>query len=93
MEIISEDAASFVKKLKRKKGKGICLFGGGELAKSLFADNLIDEIVLNIHPVLLGSGVPLFYETNRQIDLELIDCKAFKRGNIIVTYRVKKGKK
>jgi dihydrofolate reductase len=87
VEIISEDAAVFVKKLKRRKGKGICVFGGGELAKSLFAENLIDEIVLNIHPVLLGAGVPLFHETNRQIDLELLDCKTYKRGNMIVTYR------
>lgn len=90
VEIISEDAAAFVKKLKRRKGKGICLFGGGELAKSLFIENLIDEIVLNIHPVILGSGVPLFYEMNRQIELELIDCKSYKKGNIIVTYRVKR---
>lgn len=89
VEVISDDAAFFVKKLKQEKGKGICLFGGGELAKSLFIENLIDEIVLNIHPVLLGSGIPLFYETNRQIDLELIDCKTYKKGNIIVTYRVK----
>lgn len=89
VEIISEDAALFVKKLKQENGKGICLFGGGELAKNLFVENLIDEIVLNIHPVLLGSGISLFYETNRQIDLELIDCKTYKRGNIIVTYRTK----
>jgi dihydrofolate reductase len=36
VEIISEDAAGFVRKLKTQEGKGICLMGGGELAKSLF---------------------------------------------------------
>jgi hypothetical protein len=40
--------------------------GGGEPAKSLFEANVIDEIGLNIHPVLLGSGIPLFLPMERQ---------------------------
>ena len=90
VEIISEDAARFVRKLKRTKGKGIVVFGGGELAKSLFEAGLIDEVVLNIHPVLLGSGIPLFHEMKQQIDLELLDCKVLKGGYLAVTYRVKR---
>ena len=89
VEIVSVDAAKFVKAMKRKKGKGICLFGGGKLAMSLFNADLIDEIVLNIHPVLLGSGIPLFHKMDRQIDLELLDSQTNKRGNLIVSYRVK----
>lgn len=90
VEIISEDAAKFVKKLKNKKGKGIVIFGGGELAKGLFEADLIDEVVLNIHPVLLGSGIPLFHEMKRQINLELVDCKILKGGYLAVSYRVKR---
>jgi dihydrofolate reductase len=90
VEIVSEDAAEFVGKLKRGKGNGIVVFGGGELAKSLFEADLIDEIVLNIHPVLLGSGIPLFHEMKRQIDLELLDCRVLKGGYLAVTYRVKR---
>jgi dihydrofolate reductase len=89
VDVISEDVARFVRKLKRKKGKGIVVFGGGELAKSLFEAGLIDEIVLNIHPVLLGSGIPLFHEMKQQIDLELLDCKVLAGGYLAVTYRVK----
>ena len=89
VEIVSEDAARFLKVMKRKKGKGICVFGGGELAKSLFVADLIDEIVLNIHPVLLGSGIPLFHEMGRQVDLELLQWQTNKKGNLIVSYRVK----
>ena len=63
--------------------------GGGLLAKPLFEANLIDEVGLHIHPVLLGSGVQLFHEMGRQIDLELIECKRFKNGCVSVTYRVK----
>ncbi|HYV25304.1 MAG TPA: dihydrofolate reductase family protein [Pyrinomonadaceae bacterium] len=89
VEIIREDAAEFVRKLKSQEGKDICVMGGGLLAKSLFEANLIDEIGLNIHPVLLGSGIPLFHEMSHQINLELLDCKPFKNGCVFVSYRVK----
>ncbi len=90
VEIVAEDAAKFVSELKKRKGKGIVVFGGGELAKSLFEADLIDEVVLNIHPVLLGSGIPLFHEMKKQIDLELLECKILEGGYLAVTYRVKR---
>jgi len=89
LEFISEDAAEFVRKLKVQDGKDICVMGGGLLAKSLFEANLIDEIGFNIHPVLLGSGIPVFHEMDHQIDLELLECKPLKNGCVMVTYRVK----
>jgi dihydrofolate reductase len=88
-EIIASDAVAFVRRLKREPGKDICVMGGGELARSLLEGGVIDEIGFNIHPVMLGQGVPLFHEMNRQIDLELIDCRAFKNGCVYVLYRVK----
>ena len=87
--VVRGDAVEFVRGLKEQGGKDICLMGGGELARSLFEAGLIDEIGFNIHPVLLGSGRPLFHPMSRQIDLELRECKAFKNGCVLVTYRVK----
>ena len=89
VEIVSEDAAAFVGKLKNEAGKDICVMGGGDFAKTLFEADLIDEIGFNIHPVLLGSGIPVFHEMNHQIDLELIECKPFKNGTVLISYRVK----
>jgi dihydrofolate reductase len=89
IEFISEDAAAFVRKLKDRKGKGIVVFGGGELARSLFAADLIDEIVLNIQPVLLGSGIPLFHPMKEQINLKLLRSQQLKNGGIVLTYRIK----
>ncbi len=89
VEIVRSDAGEFVRKLKQQKGKDICLMGGGDLARSLFEASVIDEIGFNIHPVLLGSGIPLFYEMSRQIDLELIECRPLKNGCVYVLYRVK----
>jgi dihydrofolate reductase len=89
VEIVSENAVEFVRKLKSEEGKEICVMGGGEFAKSLFEAELIDEIGFNIHPVLLGSGIPLFLEMKRQIDLELIESRQLKNGCVYVLYRVK----
>jgi len=89
VEVVSGDAVSFVKKLKQQNGKGIVVFGGGKLSHALLEAGLIDEIVLNIQPVLLGSGVPLFYPMKKQIDLKLLSSRALKNGGLTVTYRVK----
>jgi dihydrofolate reductase len=89
VEIIDTDAAEFVRDLKAREGKDICVMGGGLLAKSLFEADLIDEIGFNIHPVLLGQGIPLFHEMDHQIDLELLECRPFENGCVYVIYRVK----
>lgn len=89
VEIIGEDVVEFVRRLKTGEGKDIFVMGGGLLAKPLFEANLIDEVRVKVHPILLGSGIPLFHEMSHQIDLELIECKPYKNGCVSVTYRVK----
>ncbi len=87
---VNEDAAAYVRRLKEEKeGKDICVLGGGVLAKSLFEADVIDEIGFNVHPVLLGSGIPLFHEMSRQIDLELKECKQLSSGCVMLTYTIK----
>lgn len=86
---IISDAAGFVRELKSADGKDIWLNSGAGLARDFFAEDLIDEIVLNVHPVLLGAGVPLFPEIKRQIDLELASCKTYEQGLVLLTYRVR----
>jgi dihydrofolate reductase len=90
VEIISGDATEFVRQLRNQKGKGICIMGGGELASSLLEAELIDQIGLNVHPVLLGSGIPLFYQMNKQINLELLENRTLKNGCVYLLYRVKR---
>ena len=68
VEIIREDAVEFFRKLKTEQGKDIFVMGGGLLVKPLLEANLIDEFGVNIHPILLGSGIPLFHEIGHQID-------------------------
>ena len=88
--LVSEDAGDFVRQLKEQPGKGICVMGGGELAQSLFAAGVIDEVGLNVHPILLGSGVPFFRDAGRRISLELAESKVIDGGCVLSTYRVGK---
>lgn len=88
VELVSGDAVEFVRDLKRRPGKGICLMGGGELATSLLAADLVDQIGLNIHPVLLGSGVPTFRDPAHRIKLTLTECRTIEGGCILANYKV-----
>jgi dihydrofolate reductase len=90
LTFVADDAAAFVRTLKEAdEGKDIYVMGGGVLAKSLFEADLIDEIGFNIQPVLLGSGIPLFHQMSRQIDLELKEGRQLSKGCVYVTYKVK----
>jgi dihydrofolate reductase len=89
IQLISTDAGEFVRDLKRKKGKDICVLGGGDLARSLFAAGVIDEIGINVHPVLLGSGIPLFLDPGRQVDLKLVESRIIDGDCVLATYRLR----
>ena len=89
VQLVSADAGAFVRELKQRPGGGICVMGGGELATSLLAAGVIDEVGLNTHPILLGSGVPLFRNAGRRIPLELVESRTIEGGCVLATYRVK----
>jgi dihydrofolate reductase len=93
VEIIAEDAAVFVRKLKRQMGKDICVMGGGEIVTALLQAHLIDEVALNIHPVLLGAGIPLFRPMTSEIELERQECTPFANGCVFLRYRVRPSRK
>ncbi len=87
--VVSKNAGAFVRKLKSEPGKDIWLMGGGELAGSLLTEGAVDELSLNIHPVLLGKGIPLFEGLKRQLTLELVSSKAHPNGCVQVEYLVR----
>ena len=88
LRFVSENAAAFAADLKRADGKNILLMGGGSLARTFFAADLIDEMILGVQPVVLGAGIPLFPSPQKQIELERIDVKTRKSGTVQISYRV-----
>jgi dihydrofolate reductase len=88
-ELVASDPGAFVNALKRQPGKGICVMSGGHLAQALFAAGAIDEVGLNIHPILLGAGIPVVQDPGRPVSLELREARTIGGGCVYATYRVK----
>lgn len=86
--LVRDDAATFVRNLKKQPGRGICLMGGGELARSLFEAELIDEVGLNIHPILLGGGIPMFPAPGPRVGLKLLSSRVLSGGCVVANFRV-----
>jgi dihydrofolate reductase len=87
VELVSGDAAGLVRELKGQAGKDIWLCGGGDLAAVLLPE--IDGLILKVNPLMLGTGIPLFAGSARQVGLELTGSRAYGSGVILLHYRVK----
>ncbi len=85
-EIICENIADEVNRLKQEPGKDILLIGSPSAVHSLMEDNLIDEYWLFINPVLLGQGIPLFKDIKNIIKLILLSAKVFASGVVCLNY-------
>lgn len=86
--IVSGDTAAFVRGLKEKDGGDICVMGGAGIIRQCLRHGLIDELHLNLHPLLLGGGAPLFLPLEEPVELELLECRAVPHGCVALSYRV-----
>ena len=85
--LLKGDAAEAVARLKKQPGGDVMMLGSGELVQSLMRSNLIDEYILLIHPLVLGSGRRLFSDGGPSATLSLVDTKATTTGVVIATYQ------
>ena len=86
--LLKGEAIATVKPLKAEAGKDILVMGSGELVRSLMSAQVIDEYILLIHPLVLGSGTRLFGEMSACAKLSLIgSTAATSNGVVIATYR------
>jgi dihydrofolate reductase len=83
--LLHGDAANAVRELKARVGGVLAIMGSGELIGSLIAADLIDEYLLMIHPIVLGSGRRLF-PSRRKMSLQLIESTSTASGIVISTY-------
>ncbi len=86
--IVAEDTATFVRGLKRKPGKRIWLVGGGELFRSLLEADVVDEVVVSIHPVLLGRGIALLADHELATRLALVQTAEYETGLVSLHYEI-----
>ena len=88
--LIKEDIKQQVETIKNEKGKDIWLFGGADLISSLMNLGFVDEIMVAVHPVILGGGRPLFKDIKERTWLTLTDHKTYSSGLVILAYTVKR---
>jgi dihydrofolate reductase len=90
VKLVSGEISEFVRELKNEEGQDIYFCGGAELAAQLFAEDLIDEVILKVHPIFIGSGIPIIAGVVKTTRLELISCQSFRTGVVVLQYEVKK---
>ncbi|HET9981635.1 MAG TPA: dihydrofolate reductase family protein [Ktedonobacterales bacterium] len=86
--LLKGDVAEAVANLKEQAEKDIMIMGSGELIQTLMRSNLIDEVTLLIHPLVLGTGRRLFADGGAPASFRLIKSVPTTTGVIIATYQL-----
>ena len=84
--VVQELVPEEVRELKAQPG-GDLVLGGADLASAFLRHDLIDELRLYVHPVLIGRGKPLFQPSDVKVDLRLAENRAFGNGVVLLRYQ------
>jgi dihydrofolate reductase len=84
--VLKGDVAEEIAALKDQHGKNITVLGSGILVQSLLANDLVDELMLAIYPIVLGSGKRLFPDSDHLRKLRLVNSKTTSTGGLLATY-------
>jgi dihydrofolate reductase len=90
LRIVKDDIVEQLAAEKRRSGGDIMIFASPTLVHTLAAHDLIDEWRLNLQPVVLGGGLPLFVQVEHRTQLELRSAKPFSCGVIGTHYVTKR---
>lgn len=88
--LIKGDLAQEIARLKQQPGKNIGAAGSPTLVHSLLEQNLLDELILSVHPVIVGNGNRLFKDGDSLKRLNLLSTKPTRTGTVILTYQPRK---
>jgi dihydrofolate reductase len=90
ISVISSSAfESAVREITEADGGDIWLFGGAGLLSAFMNRRLVSELLLSVHPIILGGGRPLFKDVSGRVGLNLISQKAYDSGLLQVRYELK----
>ena len=83
----TDNLKTLISELKNKEGKNIFVDGGAEIVNELLKENLIDEFIISIIPVLLGEGTKLFNDGRPELRLKLISARSYDKGLTQLHYK------
>jgi dihydrofolate reductase len=75
-----------IESIKARPGGYVIAYGGAGFARALIRGGLVDEYRLNVQPAALGTGLPIFTELPRPLELELVEARPFAGGNVGQVY-------
>jgi dihydrofolate reductase len=87
-KLLQGDAIAALKQLKEQDGGDIVMYGNPILLRSLLENDLVDELDIMLHPVLLGTGTKLFADGTPSTKLTLDSHTALDNGVTILSYRI-----
>ncbi|MDI2585617.1 dihydrofolate reductase family protein [Psychrobacillus sp. NEAU-3TGS] len=79
VQFFNGDVVGFTNQLKNKEGKNIWVMGGGDLIHSFMKEELVDELIITVSPVIIGKGIPLFKEIDFETELTLKSVRRFNQ--------------
>jgi len=85
--IIKGDLAEEIRKLKEAPGDGLVLMGSGSIISQIALAGVVDEYQMVVNPLALGKGRTMFEGIKDQLNLTLASTRAFKNGNVLLTYK------
>ncbi|SFF59079.1 dihydrofolate reductase family protein, partial [Thermoflexibacter ruber] len=81
------DLTELVRKLKGENGKNVFCDGGAEIVNELLKNDLLDEIIISVIPILVGNGIRLFKDNRPEQKLKLVNVKTFDTGLTQLHYK------
>jgi dihydrofolate reductase len=89
VEFVSEDIGEFVRQLKRNTEEDIWLVGSSQIIKVFFEENLVQDLIVFVVPIILGSGIPLFDHIGKEIGFRTGRVERYENGLVKLEYEVK----
>jgi dihydrofolate reductase len=88
VEFVSGDVGEFVRQLKENTDKDIWPVGGSQLIKVFLEEGLVQDMIIFIVPVILGSGIPLFDRIVKEIRLKMVNTERYESGLVKLEYEI-----
>ena len=86
--VLNGDVETAIRELKAKPGRELQVHGSGVLLRWLLERDLVDELNIRLHPVIVGAGLRLFPESGASHNMEVVESRQLPAGVTILTYRL-----
>lgn len=89
VEFVSGNVGEFARRLKENTEEDIWLVGGSQLIKVFLEENLVEDMIVFVVPIILGSGIPLFDRIGKEISLRIINTERYESGLVRLEYIIR----